>query len=197
MRILLSVVLLTVSIPAFGQAPPPDFPVPELREFVPVLARAVQMLGNNDVEKAFETLVPDSSPAIRTPEEATRFKDQWMKLMNPVGNLRLNFEAWEVVAIHRVSSQAYYLYGVASGKRGPMHLDYRVYKYRGRWHMEGFTFSFNWNRDQPIHADAKKLEVPVRYPFDEQSIAAAKSDSKPTAVVFRAGNAASTQSTLN
>lgn len=167
----LAVVLLLFVPSLSAQEPPPAFPVAELRDFMPVLAKSVQLLGEGEVEQSLDNLMPVGSPALRTAEEAGRFREIWMKALAPVGRIKLEFESWDVVALSRVSTQAWMIYGVANGKRGPMHIDFRIFRYRGRWHLEGFTFAMNWNREQPIPADVKKLEVPVSYPFGQQAIA--------------------------
>jgi len=174
MRCFLIVLLLMMpALPLSAQEQPPAFPVAELQDYMPVLARTVQLLGEGEVERSLDNLMPVGSPALRTAEEAGRFREIWMKALAPVGRIKLEFESWDVVALSRVSTQAWMIYGVANGKRGPMHIDFRIFRYRGRWHIEGFTFAMNWNREQPIPADVKKLELPVSYPFGQQAIAAA------------------------
>ena len=97
-----------------------------------------------------------------------------MKLFLNIGRLRLEFDSYDIVGYYRVSSQAYFLYGIANGANGPVMFDFRVFRYRGRWHVHGFSFNMvGWERKPVMHEDAVKLTVPVSYTLGARPIAKA------------------------
>ena len=174
MRILITLLVLVIAIPATAQDAAPAFPVAGLRDYIPSLAKSVQLIGENQVEDAFLNLGAETNPAFRAQASLDKFREQWMKLFLPLGRLRLQFESYDIVAYRRVSSQAYFLHGTANGAQGPVVFDFRVFRYRGKWHVHGFTFSLNgWKRDQPIPEDAVRLETPVSYAFGPGQVAMA------------------------
>ena len=64
-----------------------------------------------------------------------------------------------------------------SGAQGPVVFDFRSFRYRGRWHVHGFTFwAAGWEREQKIPDDAEMLESPVRYGFGPKQVALRKVD---------------------
>jgi len=158
-----------------GSTPPQDvpaFPVPALRDFVPVLAKAVELIGQNRVEDSFNTLKTELNPAFRSQGAHEKFRDSWMKLFLQVGRLRLEFESYDIVGYYRVSSQSYFLHGIANGANGPVMFDFRAFQYRGRWHVHGFSFNASgWARKPEMHKDAVKLPVPVTYPLGTRPVA--------------------------
>ena len=89
-----------------------------------------------------------------------------------IGRLRLEFDSYDVVGYYRVSSQAYFIYGTANGANGPVMFDFRVFRYRGRWHVHGFSFNITgWERKPAMHEDTVKLAVPVTYALGARPIA--------------------------
>lgn len=150
----------------------PAFPIPELQEYVPELARAVELIGNNRVEDSFNSLKTELNPAFRNAGAQDKFRESWMKLFLQIGRLRLEFDSYDIVGYYRVSSQSYFLYGIANGANGPVMFDFRVFRYRGRWHVHGFSFNMSgWERKPVMHEDAVKLAVPVTYPLGVRPIA--------------------------
>lgn len=145
----------------------PAFPVAELRDYVPKLARAIELIGLNQAEEALDALEVQTNPGL-PPEGVEKFKESWMKLFVPIGRMKLQFESLDVVAVDRVSTQAYEIYGIANGIRGPVHFDFRVYRYRSRWMVEGFHFRMSWDRDRVIRESATRFPVPVTYSFAPQ-----------------------------
>jgi hypothetical protein len=150
----------------------PGFPIPELRAYIPEIARAVELIGQNRVEDSFNSLKTELNPAFRNEGAHEKFRQSWMKLFMQVGRLRLEFDSYDIVGYYRVSSQAYFLYGTANGANGPVMFDFRVFRYRGRWHVHGFSFNVSgWDRKPVMHADSVKLPVPVTYPLGARPIA--------------------------
>lgn len=150
----------------------PDFPIPELQAYVPELARAVELIGNNRVEDSFNSLKTELNPAFRNAGAQEKFRDSWLKLFLQVGRLRLEFDSYDIVGYYRVSSQSYFLYGIANGANGPVMFDFRVFRYRGRWHVHGFSFNMvGWDRKPVMHEDSVKLTIPVTYPLGDRPIA--------------------------
>lgn len=150
----------------------PGLPIPELRAYVPEIARAVELIGQNRVEDSFNSLKTELNPAFRNEGAHEKFRQSWMKLFMQVGRLRLEFDSYDIVGYYRVSSQAYFLYGTANGANGPVMFDFRVFRYRGRWHVHGFSFNMSgWDRKPVMHADSVKLPVPVTYPLGARPIA--------------------------
>jgi len=150
----------------------PGFPIPELRAYIPEIARAVELIGQNRVEDSFNSLKTELNPAFRNEGAHEKFRASWMKLFMQVGRLRLEFDSYDVVGYYRVSSQAYFIYGTANGANGPVMFDFRVFRYRGRWHIHGFSFNMSgWDRKPVMHADSVKLAVPVTYPLGDRPIA--------------------------
>jgi hypothetical protein len=150
----------------------PAFPIPELQAYVPELARAVELIGNNRVEDSFNSLKTELNPAFKNAGAQEQFREGWLKLFLQVGRLRLEFDSYDIVAYYRVSSQSYFLYGIANGANGPAIFDFRVFRYRGRWHVQGFTFNMaGWDRKPVMHEDSVKLAVPVTYPLGDRPIA--------------------------
>lgn len=165
--------VLATATPAAAQEAPPPFPLPELREFLPNLARAVELIGENQVEESFEKLDADVNPAFRSPESLKKFHDSWLKLFLPLGRLRMQFESYDIVAYEKISSHAVKVYGIANGAHGPVVFDFKVFQYRGRWHVHGFSFrASGWERDEKIPESAVRLPEPVVYPLGGKVIAA-------------------------
>lgn len=172
MRTAVILLVAGLSVPATAQDAAPAFPVPGLRDYIPKLAKSVQLIGENQIEDAFLNLDAETNPAFRAQASLDKFREQWMKLFLPLGRLRLQFESYDILAYRRVSTQAYFLYGTANGAQGPVVFDYRVFRYRGRWHVHGFTFRLaGWARDQKIPEDAVRFETPVSYPFGPGQVA--------------------------
>ena len=150
----------------------PGFPVPELRNYIPELAKAVDLIGQNRVENSFNSLKTELNPAFRNEGAHEKFRESWMKLFMQIGRLRLEFDSYDVVGYYRVSSQAYFIYGTANGANGPVMFDFRVFRYRGRWHVHGFSFNITgWERKPAMHEDTVKLAVPVTYALGARPIA--------------------------
>ncbi len=150
----------------------PVFPIPELQNYVPELARAVELIGNNRVEDSFNSLKTELNPAFRNAGAQEKFRESWLKLFLQVGRLRLEFDSYDIVGYYRVSSQSYFLYGIANGANGPVMFDFRVFRYRGRWHVHGFSFNMvGWERKPVMHKDSVKLAIPVTYPLGDRPIA--------------------------
>lgn len=150
----------------------PGFPVPELRNYIPELAKAVDLIGQNRVEDSFNSLKTELNPAFRNEGAHEKFRESWMKLFMQIGRLRLEFDSYDIVGYYRVSSQAYFLYGTANGANGPVMFDFRVFRYRGRWHVHGFSFNISgWERKPERHEDSVKLAVPVTYALGARPIA--------------------------
>ncbi|MBI1311807.1 hypothetical protein GC176_10990 [bacterium] len=170
--------LLTLAVaPSAGaQDAPPEFPISELADYIPTLARAVELIGENQVEESFEKLETEVNPAFRSPDSLQKFHDSWLKLFLPLGRLRMQFESYDVVAYERISSHAVKLYGVANGANGPTVFDFKVFQYRGRWHVHGFSFrAIGWDRDEKIPENAVHLDDPIVYPLGGKVIAATQS----------------------
>lgn len=158
----------------------PPFPIPELQAYVPKLARAVELIGNNQVEDSFNSLKTNLNPAFQNPGAQEKFRESWLKLFLQIGRLRLEFDSYDIVGYYRVSSQSYLLYGIANGANGPVVFDFRVFRYRGRWHVHGFTFNMiGWDRKPVMHKDSVKLAVPVTYSLGNRPIAKLDRPSAP------------------
>lgn len=159
---------------AFAQTgKPPEFPVPELTDFIPQLAKSVELIGQNRVEDSFNALRTELNPAFRNQASLEKFRESWTKLFQPLGRLRVEFESFDVTAYHRVSTQAYFLYGIANGANGPVLFDFRVFRYRGRWHVHGFSYrASGWEREPKINEHAIRLPMPVSYPLGSRPVAA-------------------------
>ena len=150
----------------------PAFPIPELRSYIPELAKAVDLIGQNRVEDSFNSLGTELNPAFRHEGAHEKFRESWLKLFMQIGRLRLEFDSYDIVGYFRVSSQAYFIYGTANGANGPVMFDFRVFRYRGRWHVHGFSFNVaGWDRKPEMHPDSVKLAVPVTYPLGDRPIA--------------------------
>tara|TARA_R110002072_G_scaffold155657_2_gene306005 strand:+ start:13261 stop:13914 length:654 start_codon:yes stop_codon:yes gene_type:complete len=150
----------------------PGFPVPELRNYIPELAKAVDLIGQNRVEDSFNSLKTELNPAFRHEGAHEKFRESWMKLFLQIGRLRLEFDSYDIVGYYRVSSQAYFIYGTANGANGPVMFDFRVFRYRGRWHVHGFSFNVaGWERKPEMHEDSVKLANPVTYALGARPIA--------------------------
>lgn len=187
--------VVTLSVPASSIAQTgdgtgqdvPAFPVPELQGVIPELARAVELIGLNRVEDSFNSLKTELNPAFRSEGAHEKFRESWMKLFLQIGRLRLEFESYDIVGYYRVSSQSYFVYGTANGANGPVMFDFRVFRYRGRWHVHGFSFNVSgWDRKPEMHEDAVKLSVPVVYSLGTRPVALngspVESDSRSAAV---------------
>ena len=165
--------LLAVALPAQAQDAPPPFPIPELTDYIPTLARAVELIGENQVEESFEKLETEVNPAFRSPDSLQKFHESWLKLFLPLGRLRMQFESFDIVAYEKVSSHAVKLFGIANGAHGPVVFDFKVFQYRGRWHVHGFSFrASGWERDEKVSESAVRLEEPIVYPLGGKVIAA-------------------------
>jgi|GEM_PF-1422325 len=185
---LLLLAVLTVVPGAQAQDAPPPFPIPELTDYIPTLARSVELIGENQVEESFEKLETDVNPAFRSSDSLKKFHESWLKLFLPLGRLRMQFESYDIVAYERISSHAVKLFGIANGAHGPVVFDFKVFQYRGRWHVHGFSFrASGWERDDRIPENAVNLEEPVVYPLGGKVIAATKPASKEKPLVAVSG----------
>lgn len=176
MKPVITLLILSICLPAAAQ----DKAIPAgLRDYLPKLAKSVQLIGVNQVEDAFLNLDTETNPAFRGQARLDKFREQWMKLFVPIGRLKFDFESFDVIAYHRVSTQSYFIHGTANGTQGPVVFDFRVFRYQGRWHIHGFTFSLNgWKRDQPIHDKAFYLESPASYEFAPRQVAVVTDEKK-------------------
>ncbi len=176
--------VLAVASATQAEEAPPQFPIRELNDYIPSLARAVELIGENQVEESFEKLETEINPAFRSPDSHQKFHDSWLKLFLPLGRLRMQFESYDIVAYERISSHAVKLFGIANGAHGPVVFDFKVFQYRGRWHVHGFSFrASGWERDDRIPERAVHLDEPVVYPLGGKVIAAKKPDGNDTPVV--------------
>ncbi|MBL6707579.1 MAG: hypothetical protein ISQ06_15830, partial [Planctomycetaceae bacterium] len=73
----------------------PGFPVPELRNYIPELAKAVDLIGQNRVEDSFNSLKTELNPAFRNEGAHEKFRESWMKLFMQIGRLRLEFDSYD------------------------------------------------------------------------------------------------------
>lgn len=163
-----------------GKPNVPDFPVPELRDFIPQLARTIELIGQNRVEESFNMLKTELNPAMRSQAALDKFRESWMKLFLQTGRLRLDFESYDIMGYYRVSSQSYFLHGTANGTSGPVMFDFRVFRYRGRWHVHGFSFNpSGWARKPAMNEHAIRLAVPAIYPLGTRPVALNKVPGKP------------------
>jgi hypothetical protein len=181
---LLLLAVLTIAPATQAEDAPPHFPVPELNDYIPTLARAVELIGENQVEESFEKLETESNPAFRSPDSHQKFHESWLKLFLPLGRLRMQFESYDIVAYERISSHAVKLFGIANGAHGPVVFDFKVFQYRGRWHVHGFSFrASGWDRDDKIPETAIRLDEPIVYPLGGKVIAATKPGPNASALV--------------
>lgn len=188
MRSTLVLLAVLTIVPVADAQDAPPFPIPELSEYIPTLARSVELIGENRVEESFEKLETEVNPAFRSADSLKKFHDSWLKLFLPLGRLRMQFESYDIVAYERVSSHAVKLFGIANGAHGPTVFDFKVFQYRGRWHVHGFSFrASGWDRDEKISQNAVRLEEPVVYPLGGKVIARAKSNSNDKALVAVSG----------
>jgi len=163
----------------------PEFPIPALSETLKRLSKSVGMIGQNRVEEAFEQLDTQSNPAFRNPQAYEQFHNSWNKLFQPLGRLRLEFESFDVIGYRRVSSQAYFIYGTANGAQGPAVFDFRIFRYRGKWHVHGFSFrAAGWDRDPAMPSDAVVLPEPISYPISDGQVAE-QIDSRTSGIALR------------
>ena len=165
--------------PVKAQDQPADsgqkFFVGELSDPILRLSKSVGLIGQNRVEEAFEQLDTQSNPAFRNPQSYEKFHDSWNKLFQPLGRLRLEFETYDVIGFRRVSTQAYFIYGTANGANGPSVFDFRLFKYKGKWHVHGFSFrAAGWDRDPELPKDAVVFDTPVVYPISDGQVAGLK-----------------------
>jgi hypothetical protein len=174
----------TTAVAQFENSQPQDvpaFPVPELQDVIPELAKAVELIGLNRVEDSFNSLKTELNPAFRNEGAHENFRESWMKLFMQIGRLRLEFESYDIVGYYRVSSQSYFIYGTANGASGPVMFDFRVFRYRGRWHVHGFSFNVSgWDRKPEMHNDTVKLAIPVIYPLGTRPVALNDSPTEQT-----------------
>ena len=118
MRSALVLLAVLTIVPVADAQDAPPFPIPELTEYIPTLARSVELIGENRVEESFEKLETEVNPAFRSADSLKKFHDSWLKLFLPLGRLRMQFESYDIVAYERVSSHAVKLFGIANGAHG-------------------------------------------------------------------------------
>lgn len=170
MKFLLTTVLLLGSSWALAADPLEELPV-SFQKFLPTLGDAVHAVGQGQVERSLEALRLDINPATRTTEEATKMREAFLKLLTPVSQLKLKFESYDVMAISLTSSKALTVYGVANGKRGPVHWDFDLFFYEGNWHMHSMHFTINWKRERLIPDRAMYFDKPYVLRLDQREVA--------------------------
>lgn len=171
MKCVLTALFLLMSQIALAAEPFEDLP-PSLQKFVPSLAAAVQAVGNGDTNQALQALRLDLNPATNTADERAKFKEAFLKSLSPIASLRLKFESYDVVGVNRLSSQAYSIFGVANGKRGPVHWDFDVYYYDGAWHMLSTHFTIGWKRERVMPERTMHFETPYVLRLEQRDVAA-------------------------
>lgn len=188
MRPVILLLAMLATLPVQAQDAPPPFPIPELTNYIPTLARAVELIGENQVEESFEKLETELNPAFRSPDSLQQFHESWLKLFLPLGRLRMQFESYDIVAYEQISSHAVKLYGIANGAHGPVVFDFKVFQYRGRWHVHGFSFrASGWERDEKISERATRPPEPIVYPLGGKVIAATKPGTTTDTLVVATG----------
>lgn len=150
----------------------PQEAAPEsLRKYFVTLADIVHAAGLNRIDQAMERAAIDANPAFRNPDDRAKFKDGLHKLLGQIGKIRPKFESYDVVAITPISSQAFSVHGVGNGERGPMHIDFDVYFYDGRWHFQGVHYHAGFKRDREIPNRAIYFAKPFVLRLDQAEMA--------------------------
>ncbi len=170
-RLIVASVVLMMSSLTVAADPIDDLP-PSLQKYLPTLANAVHAVGEGRVDQCMDALHIETNPASRTPEEVAKFREAFQKIIAPIAAMKLKFESYDVVAVSQVSSQAYTVYGVANGKRGPVHWDFDLFHYDGQWHMHACHFTVNWKRERLIPERSIYLEKPLNFRLDQRDVAA-------------------------
>lgn len=172
MRLWLVLVLVATSLWTPASAADPNDVVPEsLRKYWSTLSDIVNAAGNNKVDRALEHAAIDLNPAFRTADERGKFRESFQKLMAQIGKFHSKFESFDIVAVAPISSQAFTVYSIANGDRGPMHTDFDVYFYKGRWHIQGLHFNAGWKRDREIAPRTVYFDKPVVFRLDQAEVA--------------------------
>ena len=171
MRYAVLLTLLLMTCPALAADEQYDRLPTSLQKYFSTLADFVHAAGSNRSDRALETIGVESNPAFRNPEDRVKFKEAIQKLVAQVGKLRPKFESFDVVAVTCTSSQAYSVHGVANGERGPMHFDFEVFYFDGRWHMHGLHFNAGWKRDKELPSRVVFFDKPVVLRLDQPDVA--------------------------
>jgi len=166
----LAVAVLLIASPTL--AADPKEAVPEsLRKYFVTLADIVHAAGLNRLDRAMEQAAIDANPAFRNPDDRAKFKEGLQKLLGQIGKIRPKFESYDVMAITPISSQAFSVHGVGNGERGPMHIDFDVYFYDGRWHFQGVHYHAGFKRDREIPNRAIYFDKPFVLRLDQAEMA--------------------------
>ncbi len=166
-------VLLIIATTA-SAADPREVAPDSLRKYFVTLADIVHAAGVNKIDRAIEHVGTEANPAFRNPDERAKFRDGLQKLFAQIGRIRPKFESYDVMAITQISSKAYTVHGVGNGERGPVHVDFDIFFYEGRWHMLGLHFNAGMKRDREIPARAIYFDNPVVLQLDQPEVAALK-----------------------
>lgn len=166
--------LLLLSCSWAAAADPLDDLPPSFQKYIPSLANAVHAVGEGRVDQCLDALRIEMNPASRTPEEVAKFREAFQKTLAPVAAMKLKFESYDIIAVSQVSSQSYTVYGVANGKRGPVHWDFDLFHYEGQWHMHSTHFTVNWKRERLIPERSMYFEKPLTLRLDQREVAASE-----------------------
>lgn len=173
MRHWLAIAVLLLASSAFAVEPQEVVP-DSLRKYWVTLADLVHAAGNNKIDAALEHAAIEANPAFRSPEDRAKFRDGMQKLLVQIGKLRPKFESYDIVAVAPVSSQSFTVIGVGNGQSGPAHIDFDVFYYEGRWHLQGVHYHFGFKRDKDLPARTVHFDKPVSLRLDRAEVAQAK-----------------------
>lgn len=172
-RFALFLTLMLVTSTSFA-ADARDVAPESLKKFFVTLADVVHAAGVNKVDRAIEHVGIEANPAFRNPDDRAKFKEGLQKLFGQIGRMRPKFESYDVIAVTPISSKAYSVHGVGNGERGPMHFDFDVFFYEGRWHLQGLHYNAGFKRDREIPARAVYFDKPIVLQLDQPEVAAAR-----------------------
>ncbi|GAB4138359.1 MAG: hypothetical protein Tsb009_06520 [Planctomycetaceae bacterium] len=139
------------------------------KKIVPDLVKTIGLLGYSNLDQALDQLDKNFGPPaeLRNTPQAQLARAKWKQVFGPFGKTKMNFENVELIGLQRISSQAFSVILIASGNRGPMLFQCKVYEYRGKPKLIGLRFTSVWEQ---VEAKVATIRKPIskKYPIPVQ-----------------------------
>ncbi len=124
-----------------------EFPLPAVEKYVPQLVHIIEDLGRGQVENAMDQVsrhLPRPLPTESNSPFKMNARSHWIEQHAVFARVKFDFESVDFIGAKQISSQAYRLGFVANGSKGPMFFAFHVFRYDGKWQLNGLSFQGDW-----------------------------------------------------
>ncbi|MGH7127148.1 MAG: hypothetical protein ACREIV_01175, partial [Planctomycetaceae bacterium] len=134
------------------------FPIAELKDYMPRLVKLVELVGEGRIDDFLELTETELGREFRTTDGPFGVDErvEYGRQLDPFRLKPPRFESVDFVGVRRVSSQAYAVVLVGNSVGGPIHFQFRVYRYQNEWRMLGVDWFTDWREvnyaafDEPV-----------------------------------------------